>query len=74
MNGSIHPLIAMDIARADIAARLRQAEKQAVAAERRRELRVARAEARRARRSASRAAGRRRPTWHVGRFNHGSPA
>ena len=74
MIGSTHPIISVEIARADIAARIRKADERAAAAEMRRELRTARVEARRARRSASRAVGRHRPVRNFGRFTHGSPA
>jgi hypothetical protein len=74
MIGSTHPIISVEIARADIAARIRKADERAAAAEMRREQRTARVEARRARRSASRAAGHRRPVRHFARFTHGSPA
>jgi hypothetical protein len=74
MIGSTHPILSLEIAREDIAARIREAEERRVAAELRREQRAARVEARRARRSASRAAAHRRPVKFFGRLIHGSTA
>ena len=74
MIGSTHPIIAWEIVRADIAARIREAEERALAAELLRERRAARAEARRSRRAARRPTRHRRPVLHLGRFIHNSTA
>lgn len=73
MIGSTVPLLSVDVARADIAARIYAADRRRAAAELRRELRDARAAARRARRAAVGVETRHRG-FRVRPFGHGSTA